>query len=202
MTKTSDLRVAFVFPGQGSQSVGMGRTWVEARPETEEVFDRADKALGVELKQLCWEGPEEELQLTGTIYPADLQGVSIFWSSLNPEVATVTPGGLLKGISVGSIRVVASAGRSSDTCSVIVTEVVGVFDIKEHGIQLFPNPVDDVLHIRGISGQANISVLSLSGVTLIQSNQHQLKLGTLRPGAYVLKVEDGEKVSMQRIMKL
>ena len=72
MTKTSELRVAFVFPGQGSQSVGMGRTWVEARPETEEVFDRADKALGVELKQLCWEGPEEELQLTANTQPAIL----------------------------------------------------------------------------------------------------------------------------------
>lgn len=72
MSKVSDRRVAFVFPGQGSQKVGMGQDWVESRPAIEDVFDRADRALGVPLKQLCWEGPTEDLQLTANTQPAIL----------------------------------------------------------------------------------------------------------------------------------
>jgi len=72
MTETPAMRVAFVFPGQGSQSVGMGSTWIEAHPQVEQVFDRADRALDVPLKQLCLAGPAEELQLTANTQPAIL----------------------------------------------------------------------------------------------------------------------------------
>ena len=72
MTETAHKRVAFVFPGQGSQSVGMGSSWIEAHPEVEHVFDRADQVLGVPLKELCLEGPTEELQLTANTQPAIL----------------------------------------------------------------------------------------------------------------------------------
>jgi [acyl-carrier-protein] S-malonyltransferase len=72
MTETSDKRVAFVFPGQGSQSVGMGGSWIEGHPQVEQVFDRADQALGMPLKQLCLSGPAEELQLTANTQPAIL----------------------------------------------------------------------------------------------------------------------------------
>jgi [acyl-carrier-protein] S-malonyltransferase len=63
---------AFVFPGQGSQRVGMGRAWAEAFPEAREAFDEASAALGFDLARLCWEGPEEELQLTANTQPAIL----------------------------------------------------------------------------------------------------------------------------------
>lgn len=72
MTETPAMRVAFVFPGQGSQSVGMGSTWFEAHPQVERVFDRADRALDMPLKQLCLAGPAEELQLTANTQPAIL----------------------------------------------------------------------------------------------------------------------------------
>jgi len=72
MNESSDKRVAFVFPGQGSQSVGMGSSWIEVHREVETVFDRADQALGVPLKQLCLAGPAEELQLTANTQPAIL----------------------------------------------------------------------------------------------------------------------------------
>ena len=72
MTGTSHKRVAFVFPGQGSQTVGMGASWIEAHPQVEEIFDRADETLGEPLKQLCLAGPAEELQLTANTQPAIL----------------------------------------------------------------------------------------------------------------------------------
>lgn len=66
------LGYAFVFPGQGSQSVGMGRAWAEAYPVSAETFEQADEALGLPLSELCFEGPESDLQLTANTQPAIL----------------------------------------------------------------------------------------------------------------------------------
>lgn len=64
--------VAFVFPGQGSQFVGMGRDVYEASPAARRVFEQADEALGIELSKLCFEGPEDALQDTINTQPAVL----------------------------------------------------------------------------------------------------------------------------------
>lgn len=66
----SETRWAFVFPGQGSQKIGMGRDWVEASTAARAVFDEADEVLGFGLGRLCWEGPEDELALTANLQPA------------------------------------------------------------------------------------------------------------------------------------
>jgi [acyl-carrier-protein] S-malonyltransferase len=65
-------RTAYVFPGQGSQKVGMGRAWAEAYPESLATFEEASEALDLDLARLCWEGPESELQLTANTQPAIL----------------------------------------------------------------------------------------------------------------------------------
>jgi [acyl-carrier-protein] S-malonyltransferase len=62
--------IAFVFPGQGSQSVGMGRALAEASPAAAAVFAAADAALGEPISRLAWEGPEEELNRTENAQPA------------------------------------------------------------------------------------------------------------------------------------
>jgi [acyl-carrier-protein] S-malonyltransferase len=66
------MTVAFVFPGQGSQKVGMGRALYDAVPESRAAFDEADGALGFPLSRLCFEGPEDQLQLTANTQPAIL----------------------------------------------------------------------------------------------------------------------------------
>lgn len=66
------LQIAFLFPGQGSQAVGMGRELAERFPIAAQTFAEADAALGFPLSRLCFEGPEEELRLTENTQPAIL----------------------------------------------------------------------------------------------------------------------------------
>jgi [acyl-carrier-protein] S-malonyltransferase len=69
-------KTAFLFPGQGSQFAGMGKSLADAYPEAARVFEEADAALGFAISKLCFEGPESELRLTENTQPA-LLAVSI-----------------------------------------------------------------------------------------------------------------------------
>jgi len=66
------MKTAFLFPGQGSQTVGMGRELAAMYPVAQETFDEADAALGYRLSQICLEGPEDKLKLTEITQPAIL----------------------------------------------------------------------------------------------------------------------------------
>src|SRR5580700_8545032 len=70
------LKTAFLFPGQGSQYAGMGKTLADRFRVARETFQEADDALGFPLSKLCFEGPAESLQLTENTQPA-LLAVSI-----------------------------------------------------------------------------------------------------------------------------
>ena len=61
---------AFIFPGQGSQSVGMGKALADDFPEARAIFEEVDEALRQNLSRLMFEGPEEELTLTANAQPA------------------------------------------------------------------------------------------------------------------------------------
>src|SRR6202167_4971427 len=64
--------IALLFPGQGSQSVGMGKDLFEKFPIARQTFEEADDALGYKLSQLCFDGPEDQLRLTEITQPAIL----------------------------------------------------------------------------------------------------------------------------------
>ncbi|MBN9241534.1 MAG: ACP S-malonyltransferase [Mesorhizobium sp.] len=105
------MAIAFTFPGQGSQSVGMGKDLAEAFPEARRVFEEVDEALGEKLSTLIWEGPEETLTLTANAQPA-LMAVSLAairalesrGFSLKGKVAYVA------GHSLGEYSALAAAG--------------------------------------------------------------------------------------------
>lgn len=74
--------MAFLFPGQGSQAVGMGKDLAEQHSVAEQTFDEADEALGYKLSRICFEGPEDELRLTEITQPAILTASVAAWRVL------------------------------------------------------------------------------------------------------------------------
>ncbi len=101
-------RIAALFPGQGSQAVGMGYDIAERWPEAAEVFASVDKGLDAPLSRLCWDGPEEQLRLTENTQPALLAHSTAAWSVLTDGGLEV---GAVAGHSLGEYSaVVAAAG--------------------------------------------------------------------------------------------
>ena len=64
------MKLAWLFPGQGAQAVGMGRDVFDSSPMARAVFEEADRALGEALSKLCFEGPIDQLTLTANTQPA------------------------------------------------------------------------------------------------------------------------------------
>ncbi len=112
-------RIAYVFPGQGAQKVGMGREWAERSAAARRTFEEADAALGEPLTQLCWEGPEEELGLTANTQPAILTASVAVLRGLEEEAAE-------QGWDVAPVAV---AGHSLGEYSALVA--AGALDFAE-----------------------------------------------------------------------
>jgi [acyl-carrier-protein] S-malonyltransferase len=97
-------RLAFVFPGQGSQKVGMGKDFHDRSPLARELFSRADKVLGFSLSEVCFAGPEETLKLTAYTQPALLAVSFVAFRLLEAEPA------LAAGHSLGEYSALVAAG--------------------------------------------------------------------------------------------
>jgi [acyl-carrier-protein] S-malonyltransferase len=102
--------LAFLFPGQGSQSVGMGKELAALYPVARETFDEADAALGYKISQLCFEGPEEQLKLTEITQPAILTASVAAWRVLQSK--GITPF-YVAGHSLGEYSANVAAGTLS-----------------------------------------------------------------------------------------
>src|SRR5580700_5853450 len=85
MTIATASKLTFLFPGQGSQAVGMGKDLAEKHPIARMTFEEADEALGYKLSQLCFEGPEDQLRLTEITQPAILTASVAAWRVLNEK---------------------------------------------------------------------------------------------------------------------
>lgn len=100
---------AFLFPGQGSQHVGMGQALAQAYPEAREVFAQADDVLGFALSRLCFEGPEDELTYTINAQPAILT-TSIAVLRVIEKHAPQTRPAYVAGHSLGEFSALVAAG--------------------------------------------------------------------------------------------
>ncbi|HEX2163075.1 MAG TPA: ACP S-malonyltransferase [Thermoanaerobaculia bacterium] len=101
--------VALVFPGQGSQKVGMGRAWAEASAAARAAFEEADAALGEPLSRLIWDGPEEELTLTANTQPAILAVSVAIHRALAERGVDLAPA-VVAGHSLGEYSALVAAG--------------------------------------------------------------------------------------------
>jgi [acyl-carrier-protein] S-malonyltransferase len=112
-------RVAFIFPGQGSQSVGMGKALFDAHPELKQVYDEASEVLGYDIARLCFHGPTETLNLTEhtqpallvssiaalrVLQPSGITPLAVAGHSLGEYTALVAAGGLTYRDAVGIVQ--------------------------------------------------------------------------------------------------
>lgn len=108
--------IAFLFPGQGSQAVGMGQAWREAYPQLMALFEEANSILGYDLQALCFDGPAEQLNRTEYTQPALLVTSLIAWRALD---ARLQPSAVA-GHSLGEYSAIVAAGGLSFPDAVVL----------------------------------------------------------------------------------
>ena len=110
--------IGVVFPGQGSQSVGMGRDFHDADPAIREVYEAASSVLGYDVAAVCFDGPADRLNLTEFTQPALLVASMAAWKALEPARLTAVA---VAGHSLGEYSAICAAGGLSfaDTVSIV-----------------------------------------------------------------------------------
>ncbi len=101
---------AFVFPGQGAQTIGMGKALAEAYPAARAVFDEVDEALGEKLSDLIWDGDIAELTLTQNAQPALMATSMAAMRALEAEGVLISMASYVAGHSLGEYSALAAAG--------------------------------------------------------------------------------------------
>jgi [acyl-carrier-protein] S-malonyltransferase len=119
---------AFVFPGQGAQTVGMGRALAERWPEARAVFDEVDAALGQKLSALIWEGDIETLTLTENAQPALMATSIAALRALEAEGMGIATASFVAGHSLGEYSALCAAGALSlsDTARLLRTRGIAM----------------------------------------------------------------------------
>jgi [acyl-carrier-protein] S-malonyltransferase len=126
-----DMAIAFTFPGQGSQAVGMGKALADAFPQARAVFDEVDAALSQQLSRVMWEGPAEELTLTANAQPA-LMAVSLAAMRVLESEAALDlrrDAAFVAGHSLGEYSALAAAG------SLLVADTARLLRIRGNAMQ-------------------------------------------------------------------
>jgi [acyl-carrier-protein] S-malonyltransferase len=153
-------KTAVVFPGQGSQFVGMGKDFYDAMPEVKAIFDKADSALGYSLTKIMFEGPEDELKITYNTQPALLTMSVGIWEVLKNRVKA----DYFAGHSLGEYSAIVAAGG--------LTFEEGVLAVHNRGKFMqdaVPVGVGAMAAVMGIDDEAVVETCKeVSGVKVVE----------------------------------
>lgn len=138
------MQTAYVFPGQGSQYVGMGKDLYDNFAAARSVFDEANNVLGFDLKKLCFEGPEDELKVTSNTQPAILTVSVACWEVLHER--GIQPSAVA-GHSLGEYSALVAAGALNFAEAVALVRKRGLF------MQDFGPPNGGMAAVLGLSGE-------------------------------------------------
>ena len=159
-------KAAYVFPGQGSQSAGMGLDLYNSYPAVRAVFDVADTSLGFSLSRLCFEGPEEELTKTHNVQPAILVVSMACLKAVEAENTTNFPSpAFVAGHSLGEYTALVVAGALDLTDAVLLVRERGRL-MYEAGLK---NP-GSMLAVIGLDEEAVRDISSHSGAEMSNIN--------------------------------
>ncbi len=192
MTKT-----AFLFPGQGSQFVGMGKELYDKYPIVKETFDNANEYLGYSISDLCFEGPEEELMLTENTQPAILT-TSI--STLRLLIDMGLKGDYTAGLSLGEYSALVYSGSLKFKDALLLVRKRGLYmqEAVPEGkgkmgaiVGLPDNKIKEILDEASKIGVINIANYNTFEQIVLTGEKHALKL------ALKLAKEHGARKALQ-----
>lgn len=197
-------RAAIIFPGQGSQHVGMGERLAQVSKAARDVFRRADEVFGAPISKLCWEGPEAELESTINQQPATfvtsiawLEALRERWSALDKPLEPY----LYAGHSMGEFTAAVAAGS--------ISFEDGLLLVKERGILMdqanteFPGGMASIL---GLSEEkvaeicAEASAEGYVGLATANCEGQNVISGALKP--LKLAMELAEKARARKVVRL
>ncbi len=177
--------IAFLFPGQGSQAVGMGQAWREAYPQLMALFDEANSILGYDLQALCFEGPAEQLNRTEYTQPALLVTSLIAWRALD---ARIHPSAVA-GHSLGEYSAIVAAGGLSFPDAVDL-----VRKRAQYMAEAVPSGSGLVVAILGLAGEVVQEICRVAqAVGVVEAANFN------SPGQVVIA---GEKAAVERAIEL
>jgi [acyl-carrier-protein] S-malonyltransferase len=191
------LKTAFVFPGQGSQYVGMGWDLYETYPEARALFDEADRIMGFSLSKLCFEGPKEELDDTLNTQPALL--------TVSVALLQITSTELSTGLDLDQLSPATVAGHSMGEYTALVA--IGALDFAD-GLKLVQERGRAMKEAGELHPGAMAAIIGLDAETLediCQRARLQFPASSVQianynsPGQIVIS---GHKEALERAMEL
>lgn len=160
-------KVAFVFPGQGSQFVGMGQALSEQSEAARNVFEQADEALGFSLSSLCFQGPEEQLRLTANTQPAILTASVAVLAAFREKQPDFQPD-FVAGHSLGEYSALVAAGALDFADAVKTVRARGQF--MEEAVPAGQGAMSAVLNLDRAKLQAVCEEVTAAGYPVQLAN--------------------------------